>query len=81
MRELIKFSATWCGPCKTQKKIMEGLDLGIELKEVDVDEQPELASQYNIRGVPTLVLIEDDKEVKRHSGILQVKQLEEFVKW
>ena len=80
MKELIKFSAAWCGPCKMQKKIMDGLDLGVTVKEVDIDEDFEFASQFNIRGVPTLVLLEDGVEVKRQSGVMQAKQLEEFVK-
>jgi thioredoxin 1 len=80
MKELIKFSATWCGPCKMQKKIMEGLDLGVGVKEVDIDAEFDYAAQFNIRGVPTMVLLEDGIEVKRQSGVMQAKQLEEFVK-
>lgn len=79
MKELIKFSAAWCGPCKMLSKVMEGADLGISVKEVDIDEQFEVAATYQIRGVPTLVLLEDGKEVKRKTGMMQLKELKEFI--
>ena len=79
MKELIKFSAAWCGPCKMLSKVMEGADLGIPVKEVDIDEQFEVAATYQIRGVPTLVLLEDGKEVKRKTGMMQLKELKEFI--
>ena len=79
MKKLLKFSASWCGPCKMLSKVMEGQDLGVEVKEVDIDEEYELAQQYQIRGVPTLVLLEDDKEIKRTTGMMQLNQLKSFL--
>ena len=79
MKKLLKFSASWCGPCKMLSKVMEGQDLGVEVKEVDIDEEYELAQQYQIRGVPTLVLLEDDKEIKRTTGMMQLNQLKTFL--
>jgi thioredoxin 1 len=79
MKELLKFSASWCGPCKMLSKVIEGTDLGVPIKEIDIDEQFELANTYQIRNVPTLVLLEDGKEIKRKSGVMQATQLKEFV--
>ena len=54
----IKFSnAKWCGPCKQMKPHIEELiSEEYNIQEIDVDEQPELAEQFNVRGVPTLVV-------------------------
>ncbi len=50
------FNAKWCGPCKQMKPHIEELiSEGYSILERDVDEQPELAQQFNVRGVPTLV--------------------------
>ena len=79
MKKLLKFSASWCGPCKMLSKVMEGQDIGIEVQEVDIDENSELAAKYAIRGVPTLVIIEDGVEIARKTGMMQLPQLKEFV--
>ena len=51
------FNAKWCGPCKQMKPHIEALiSEGYSIQEIDVDEQPELAKEFNVRGVPTLVV-------------------------
>ena len=51
------FNAKWCDDCKRMKPHIEELiSEGYSIQEIDVDEQPELAEQYNVRGVPTLVV-------------------------
>ena len=69
MKQLLKFSASWCQPCKALAGNMKYVDFGdVEVKEVDIDENFEEAQKFNIRGVPTLVLLEDDVEIKRKIG-------------
>lgn len=75
MKQLLKFSASWCGPCKALSATMSNIELPYELIEVDVDTDFELAARYGIRGVPTLVLIEDDNEVDRKVGAITEGQL------
>jgi thioredoxin 1 len=69
-----KFSAGWCGPCKTLKPIFEevksGYDNGIvKFEEYDVDESSDVASKYNIRSVPTVIIEKNGKEVGRFAGV------------
>ena len=80
MKEVLKFSASWCGPCKMLTKTIEGIsDLPIPIKEIDIDENLDMSAKYSIRGVPTLVMLENGVEVKRKTGALNTKQLMEFL--
>jgi thioredoxin-like negative regulator of GroEL len=80
VKQLIKFSASWCQPCKALASNFNYVDMkDVEFKEADIEENSDLANQYGIRGVPTMVLLEDGKEVKRKSGVLMPDQIEEFI--
>lgn len=80
MKEVLKFSATWCGPCQALSMTLKNIDdLGIEVKEIDIDDQLDLAAQYNIRSVPTLIVLEDGAEVRRKTGALNTTQIKEFI--
>lgn len=79
MKELLKFKAVWCGPCKSLSNIMEGTDFGVPVREIDIDDDMEAASKYMIRGVPTLVLVEDGKEVKRMTGVQPVDKIKAWL--
>jgi thioredoxin-like negative regulator of GroEL len=79
MKNLVLFSASWCGPCQQLKKTIAVTDLGIPVRSVDVDSDPVAAADYSIRGVPTLILIEDNQVVKRKSGAMSSQQLKEFI--
>lgn len=79
MRKVLKFSASWCGPCKMLSKTIEGIETNVVIEEVDIDEQSELANEYGIRGVPTLVMLDENVEVKRSVGNLTKQQLESWL--
>lgn len=67
--ELLKFEASWCGPCAQLSKVLEDIELPYPLTCIDIDDNQEKAVQYEVRGVPTLVLLDDDgNEVKRMVG-------------
>ena len=71
------FSATWCGPCKQFKPIMEELsNEGYNIEFIDGDENKDLAIEYNIRSIPTTVIEEEGKEINR---LLGVKSKEEII--
>jgi thioredoxin-like negative regulator of GroEL len=80
MKQLIKFSASWCQPCKALSGNFKYVDMkDVEFKEVDIDENIDMAKQYGVRSVPTMVLLEDGKEVGRKSGVLMADKIEEFI--
>lgn len=64
---IIDFYATWCGPCKAMTPVMnlmeEKYGNKFEFKKVDIDQESDLAQQYNIEGVPTLVVLSPDNKV------------------
>lgn len=80
MKEVLKFSASWCGPCQALSMTLKSIDdLQVEVKEIDIDDQLDLAAQYNIRSVPTLIVLEDGAEVRRKTGALNTTQIKEFI--
>lgn len=80
MKKILRFTASWCGPCKMLAKTLEDIDLGLPIEVVDIDENGALAQQYGVRGVPTLVMVEGDKEVKRQVGLASASQLQDWAK-
>ena len=76
---LVDFWAPWCGPCKMVAPELEAVASEYEDKavvvKVNVDEQQELANQYNVMGIPTLLLFKDGKEVDRLVGYRPRKDL------
>ena len=80
MKELIKFSASWCQPCKSLAGNFKHVDMkDVTLKSVDIEEDQDLAKQYGIRSVPTMVLLKDGVEVGRKTGVLMADKIEEFI--
>lgn len=79
--KLLKFYASWCGPCKGLASVIEGMkDLPVPIQNVDIDAEMDTARKYNVRSVPTMVLVNDDgSEVKRVVGMMNEKQIIEFM--
>ena len=75
-KKVLRFTASWCQPCKMLAKTLEGITIDYPIEVIDIDENRELAIQYGVRGVPTLVMLENDAEVKRIVGV----QTEGFLK-
>ena len=82
MKKVIMFSANWCGPCQRMKPTFSTLKeqtSNVQMELVDVDEAQKLAHEYDIRAVPTFVLLKDDREVARVSGGMTAERLKEFI--
>ena len=67
--EILRFTATWCQPCKALAQQLEELGLDKDITVVDIDEQQDLAIKYGVRSVPTLIAVNNNKEVKRMVGV------------
>ncbi len=81
--KLMLFTGSWCIPCQQMKPIVKNVaeERGIELKVVDVETDIETANAYMVRGVPMLILLdENNNEVDRASGVMSREQVVDFVK-
>ena len=78
MRKILYFTAAWCGPCKALSPIMDSLQGQINFDKIDVDTNTDLSAQYGVRGVPSLVLVENGKEVNRLTGIQSKESILNF---
>lgn len=77
---LVDFFATWCGPCKMLGPVLEEVakDMAdkINVVKVDIDQDQDLAVQFNVMSVPTMILFKDGNVVKQLSGFMPKPQLE-----
>lgn len=76
---LVDFYAIWCGPCQIMTPILEEVNNQLkgrlQVVKIDTDKYPQLASQYGIEALPTLVLFNKGKSVDRIEGVMQAEQL------
>ena len=83
-RSLVDYHGLWCAPCKVIAPIIEEISnkiKDIKFYKLDVDESPDIASQYDVMGIPTLILFKDGKEVKRIVGLRSKEDLKKELKW
>ena len=78
-RVLVDFYADWCGPCKRLAPLLEELE-GIDIIKVNVDMFDNLSRSYGIMSIPTLILFESGKEIKKIIGFQTEAEIKEFIK-
>ena len=76
---LIDFFATWCGPCQmlgpVLKEVKDQLGDRVSIIKIDVDKNQELAAMQQVRGVPTMMLFQNGKQLWRQSGLLSKEEI------
>jgi thioredoxin 1 len=75
---LVDFFAEWCGPCQMLAPLLEQLD--VKVLKIDVDELPDLARQFRVMSIPTLMVFKNGKLEKKQLGYMPIESLREFVK-
>ena len=77
MKHIFYFTADWCHPCKKTKPIVEDVKFQI----IDVDIEGELARKFEIKSVPTFIVVKDGQEIHRTTGAKTKEQLEALVNY
>ena len=74
--EVLKFSATWCGPCRVLAQTLKDVE---GITNIDIEKEQETARKYGIRSVPTIVFLKDGKEVHRQSGNMPLQMYQQIL--
>ena len=79
MKRILRFTASWCQPCKLLEANLERANLNYPIEVIDIDANEKVANEYGIRSVPTLVLLDENIEMKRNVGVKTPKLLKEWI--
>ena len=84
VKVLVDFWATWCNPCKMMHPVLEELEKevgkNIKIAKIDIDKNPELASNYGVMSIPTFIVFEKGKMVDSSIGMQSKERLKELLK-
>jgi putative thioredoxin len=82
MKNVFYFTADWCNPCKKTRPVVEELKKeGFQFQIIDVDYEQLLAKQFQVKSIPTFILLEDGKELDRATGAQTRAELENFINY
>lgn len=79
MMKLLDFFAVWCSPCHVMAPVIDEIEKEltgkVEIEKINVDENPDKASQFGVMSIPTYIILKDDKEVARKIGVTAKQEL------
>jgi thiol-disulfide isomerase/thioredoxin len=82
MKTVFYFTAEWCGPCKKTRPVVEDMKKeGFDFQMVDADYEQLLVKKFEVKSVPTFILIENGKELNRITGAKTREELENFINY
>lgn len=78
---LVDFYATWCGPCKMMGPVLEELEnsRSVKVVKIDVDKNEEIAKNYGVMSIPTLILFQKGKQLDKKIGFVPLETLSEWI--
>lgn len=79
MKQLFYFSADWCLPCKTLGPVMDQVSQKISVRKINVDYEPDVISRYGVQSIPTVILVENEQEIRRFIGARSLQQVLDFI--
>ena len=79
MKTIKRFTASWCAPCKGLAMIIDSINTEVPIEVIDIDDNMDLARENQVRSVPTLIMFEDGKEIKRSTGVMTENQLLDWI--
>lgn len=76
---LVDFNADWCGPCRMLKPMLEEISDDYKIVSINIDEEDELAEEYNVSSIPCLVVFKDGNEINRSVGLRPIDEIKEML--
>jgi thioredoxin 1 len=61
--KVLRFTAPWCAPCKSLGNTLSTIETNVPIVVIDIDEDPSMAAKYNIRSVPTMIMLDEEENV------------------
>lgn len=78
-RVLVDFYADWCGPCKRLGPVLETIDY-VDVLKVNVDSFPEIAREYGVMSIPTLIFFKDGQQLRKEIGFKTADEIHDMIK-
>ena len=76
---LVDFYADWCGPCKMMGSVLEKLE-DVNVLKLNVDKFPDIAKEYQVMSIPTLIVFENGEMIKKNIGFMTLEELKSWLK-